>query len=680
MKATPKPQDPQQKIRELQRRIRQHDHLYYNLDRPEIPDAEYDQLFNELLEIEQSHPRLVEPNSPTQRVGGTVAAGFATVTHGEPMLSLANAFSAEDFAAWHARCTRGLEPEQFTITAELKFDGLALSLTYRDGHLTQAATRGNGQTGEDVTHTVRTIRNVPLVLPGHAPGDTFVRGEAYMPVPAFQELNEERVKQGEYSYANPRNAAAGAMRQLDPSQTAKRDLRFWAYTLQYADHGAYDSHWENLDLMSKMGLPVSHRRVHRSTVGEIIEYYEEMLRLRPSLPFEADGIVIKVDERHHQLELGATGHDPRWATAWKFPAQRATTRLKDIFISMGRYGKLTPVADLEPVSLDGTTIQHASLHNEEDVLRKDIRAGDEVVIERAGGVIPQVIGPVNTDPNRETTPFRMPEQCPECGQSVQHFPQDAAHWCANDDCGSKPVEALKHFVSKDALDVEGMGPVICQNLVDSELVANPGDIFRLTVEQLASLNRMGTKSARRIHDNIQGARNRPLDRVLYALGIYRLGHHVSHQLADMCRSMDEVASLSREQLMNMEGISDKIADSVTAGFASQRTRDIINTMRDAGVALHTMEEEKPMSQNIKPLFDGMRICVTGTLSLMSRNQAQGYISALQGTADSNVTKKTDVLVVGKKPGSKVAKAEKNGTEIWDEEKFVSKLAEAGMIV
>ena len=665
-------------MHELQSQIRHHDHLYYNANRPEITDTEYDHLFNELREIERNHPDLVEPNSPTQRVGGTVTAGFATVVHEDPMLSLANASTSEDFMAWHARCVRGLGPEPFTLTAELKFDGLALSLTYRDGHLTRAATRGNGETGEDVTHTVRTIRNVPLVLPGHAPGDTFVRGEAYMPIPAFQTLNEERLRQGEYTYANPRNAAAGAVRQLDPSQTDKRDLRFWAYTLQHADHGTYDSHWENLNLMSKMGLPVNEQRTHGTSAGEIIEYYDEMLRLRADLPFEADGIVIKVDERHHQQELGTTGHDPRWAIAWKFPSQQTTTQLKGIYISMGRFGKLTPVADLEPVSLDGATIQHASLHNEEDIRRKDIRPGDVVVIERAGGVIPQVVGPVNDDPDRPERPFVMPEECPECGDRVQHFPEDAAHWCVNDDCGSKPVEALKHFVSKDALDIEGMGPVICQNLVDSGMVRNPGQIFQLTVADLQSLDRMGSKSATRIHGNIQDAMNRPLDRTLYSLGIYRLGHHVSRQLASTCNSVDEAASLSREQLMNLDGISDKIADSVITGFANQRTRETIEAMRDAGVALQHTEEEQPMSQSIKPLFEGMRICVTGTLSLMTRNEAEGYISTLKGTPDSNVTKKTDVLVIGDKPGSKVAKAEKNGTKVWDEGQFLDKLKEAGM--
>ena len=670
----------QETMQDLRDIIRRHDHQYYTLDKPDITDREYDRLYDQLLKLEYDHPELLDPHSPTQRVGGTVSAGFAAVTHDQPMLSLANAFTGTDFMDWHARCVRALPKSPITMTAELKFDGLALNLEYQDGRLARAATRGNGTTGENVTHTARTIRNLPLVLRGQGAGATTVRGEAYMPIAAFNTLNEQRLEDGEDAYANPRNAAAGAIRQLDPSRAARRDLRFWAYALEHADTGIRESQWDNLDHMGEMGLPVHKRRIRSQTPAEIVEYYQQMVEVRSGLPFEADGIVIKIDAHRYQQQLGTTGHDPRWAIAWKFPCVEARTRLNRIFISMGRFGKLTPVAELEPVSLDGATIRHASLHNENDIRRKDIRAGDIVVIKRAGGVIPQVTGPADTNPGRSTTRFSMPQHCPECREPVRQSPDDAAHWCDNDNCGSKPIEALKHFVSKDSFDIDGLGPVICNAMITSGLVTNPGEVFHLTAEQIESLDRMGPKLAERIHDSIQGAKSRPLHRVLYALGIYRLGHHVSAQLARRYDSLEEARRLSREDLMRLDGINEKIADSVLAGFAKRRTIETIKGMRDAGVVLEKTERAEPAAPNSTPLFEGTRICVTGTLNDMTRDEAQEHIRTLRGTAVSTVTKKTNVLVVGAKPGSKVAKARQTNTIIWDEEQFRAKLAEAGLSV
>ena len=453
------------------------------------------------------------------------------------------------------------------------------------------------------------------------------------------------------------------IRQLDPSRAARRDLRFWAYALEHADTGIRESQWDNLDHMGEMGLPVHKSRIRSQTPAEVFEYYRQMVEVRSGLPFEADGIVIKIDAHRYQQQLGSTGHDPRWAIAWKFPCAEARTRLNRIFISMGRFGKLTPVAELEPVSLDGATIRHASLHNESDIRRKDIRAGDIVVIKRAGGVIPQVTGPADTDPGRSTTRFSMPQHCPEYREPVRQSPDDAAHWCDNDNCGSKPVEALKHFVSKDSFDIDGLGPVICKAMITSGLVTNPGEVFHLTAEQIRSLDRMGPKLAERIHDSIQGAKSRPLHRVLYALGIYRLGHHVSAQLARRCNSLEEARRLSRDDLMRLNGINEKIADSVLAGFAKRRTIETIRGMRDAGVVLERTERAEPTAPNSTPLFEGTRICVTGTLKHMTRDEAQEHIRTLRGTAVSTVTKRTDVLVVGAKPGSKVAKARQTNTII-----------------
>ena len=500
-----------------------------------------------------------------------------------------------------------------------------------------------------------------------------------MPIGALEKLNELREAQGAEQYANPRNAAAGGIRQLDPAQAARRELRFWAYTLLSADGTTGDSHWDNLERLQELGLPVNRRRVRANSVDEIARYYEDVLAARDELPFEADGIVVKVDSLEEQQELGATGHDPRWATAWKFPAVQVTTRLNGISISVGRFGKLTPVADLEPVQVDGVTVEHASLHNQDDIRRKDIRAGDVVILERAGGVIPQVVGPLNGDPDRETKPFEMPRECPACGSPVQHDPDAAAHWCVNERCGSRPLEMLKHFVSKEAFDIEGMGPMICEQLVRRGMVQNPAQVFELTVQQLQSLDRMGRKSAERVHRNIQSAKERPLERVLYSLGIYRLGRHVSGELAAACRSVDEVMEISHEDLISMDGISDKIAASVLNGFGKELTREMIETMRGAGVALeHTTEVEHEMPEQDKPQpFAGKRICVTGTLTMsgMSRNDANRRITDLGGTPATDVNKNTHILVTGEKTvsQSKVAKARKLGVTVWEEGDFLAEM-------
>ncbi len=670
-------------VEELRETIRMHDHLYYNLDKPDITDAEYDILMRELKDIETMNPHIINHNSPTQRVGGVVASGFPQVKHNPPMLSLSNVTSLEEFQVWHTRCARILNPNIFSMTAELKIDGLALSLIYKERQLVCAATRGNGSVGEDVTHTVRTIRNLPLVLPSEASDNILVRGEAYMPSTAFAEFNKIRLNMDEDEYANPRNAAAGAIRQLDPAQAAQRELRFWAYTMEYADSGFDDSHWQNLDNMSNMGIPVNDYRVKCSTVDEIFQYYKYILDLRLNLPFEIDGIVIKVDQRSYQQELGITGHDPRWATAWKFPAEKVVTKLNRIFISMGRFGKLTPVADLEPVFVGGTTVHRASLHNEDDVHKKDIRAGDDVILQRAGDVIPQVVGSVNTDPNRKTEPFQMPVNCPVCGHAVRHDIDEAAHWCVNPRCGSKSFEALKHFVSKDAMDIDGMGPTISQNLIAAGLIQNPAQVFNLTIAQLESLDRMGTKSATRIHQNIQNAMHRPLDRVLYSLGIYHLGKLVSRQVANICQSLDEASQLTRYQLMDIEGVSDKIADSVIDGFANQRTQDIIESMRDAGVMLYKDETEIIIAQSeINKVFQGVNICVTGTLQSMNRDYANFVITQLGGAAVSSVTKTTGILVIGEKTASKskIAKAEQYKILVLEEEEFLNKVAQSGISI
>ena len=659
----------------LRQEIRRHDHLYYNLQQPEIADAEYDALFADLKRLEAREPGPPPANSPTQRVGGVVSSRFDTVSHDPPMLSLGNAFSADEFLAWHERTARSLGQRRFPMTAELKIDGLAIQLDYDDGQFTRAATRGDGITGEDVTHTVRTVRTLPLQLAQARPGNLQVRGEIFMPNAAFDETNFQREDQGEDLYSNPRNAAAGTVRQLDPAVASERQLRLWVYSLNHSDAPTGNSHWNNLDVLRDLGFPVNPQRIHTDSRNEVIEYCRRMESLRHHLGYDTDGIVVKVDDLESQGFLGNTGHEPRWAVAWKFPASRAITRLKGIFISVGRFGKLTPVADLEPVSIEGVVIANASLHNEDDLRRKDIRAGEEVIVERAGGVIPQVIAPVNSDPDRPFPVFHMPSHCPECGQPVKREGDGSAHWCVNPACRARSLGGLKHLVSKSAMDIDGMGPVICEQLIDAGLVDNPGDVFKITQEQLAPLPRMGVRSAARVHRNIQEARTRPLQRILYSLGIFRLGRHVSKQMAKVCRSLDEAAAMPREQLLMLDGVNDKIADCVLDGFRSPQTQQIIRSLQEAGVTAPQEQKESQMTNSTEqPLpLQGMRICVTGKLSQMTRDDAHSMIVRSGGVPASSVSKSTNVLVVGDKPGSKLAKASNLNIEVWGEADFISRV-------
>ena len=676
--------DPAEVMQQITDEIRRLDHEYYNLDRPSQPDHRYDTLKRRLIELEQANPHLLDPESPTQRVGGEPAAPFQTVEHNPPMLSLGNVFNEDEYRAWHFRTAQAVFPEPLAVTVELKIDGIALALFYAEGRLATVATRGNGQTGEDVTHTGRTIRNIPLVLPPESPGDTILRGEAYLPVATFDELNCLRAEQDLEPYANPRNAAAGAIRQLDPAQASQRDLRFWAYSMQDADGGTYASHWDNLDFMSKMALPVNPLRLKTTSPDDVVAYYRRILDMRETLPYEIDGIVIKVDVLQQQNDLGATGHEPRWAIAWKFPAEVASTMLNAITISVGRFGKLTPVAELEPVFLAGVTVSSASLHNLDDLRRKDIRAGDEVYVQRAGDVIPQVTGPVNTDPGRATSIFEMPAVCPACQGPVAQDPGNAAHWCRNMDCGSRLLQTLKHFVSRDAMDIEHLGQTTCQALIESGLVKNPADLYTLTHQQVAALDRMGEKSAQNVIDAIAASKDAGLERVLYALGIFRLGRHVSRVLAGHFSHIDDVARLTRDELVQHDGIGTEIAHSVTLGFQSARVQATIDGLKAANVQLTPKEQATTMTSpnETNTLLSGKNVCVTGALPGITRVDAHKYIVDMGGIPVTRVTKQTDILVVAGKsvetPSSKVRQAQQNGVEVWNDEQFFKAVAEAGL--
>ena len=664
---------------ELRWQVRYHDHRYYNLDDPRIPDQEYDDLMRRLREMEQQHPEVRDESSPTQRVGGEASADFDEVEHPEAMLSLGNCLHEEEFQEWYDRTARRLNQQNFPMLAEPKIDGLAIRLVYQQGEFRQAVTRGNGASGEDVTHNVRTIRNLPLqlnVLPGESVPEVMeVRGEVYLPRSAFMDASREREEQGEQPFANPRNAAAGTIRQLDPGLASRRGLRAWVY--QFQNHGT-GSHEMSLRDLTSLNLPVNPLNRVCWNPGEVVQYYRDILEQRGALDYEIDGIVVKVDHQALQDRLGATSHEPRWAVAWKFPSGRTTTRLREIRISHGRFGRLTPVAVLDPVELSGVTVQSASLHNEEDIHRKDIRPGTQVTVERAGDVIPQVTGPADPRANLLQPIFQMPQQCPTCDAPVETRENEVGHWCPNLECPALLPEQLKSFVGKRAMEIDGLGEHWCQELFDRGLVENVGDLYFVTREEWLRLARMGERLADRILRNIDESRSRPLERVLYALGIFRLGRDVSGKLADSFGSMEEISQLDRDQLEALEGIGPEIAGSVLRGFRSARVRRTIERLNQAGVNMvknnEEEKEEMTTSKEAKRL-EGLNFVVTGKLEGVTRPEAESLIRQHGGNTSSSVNGKTDYLVVGEKPGSKLDRARRLGTKVIDQEQLQAMMEE-----
>ena len=657
----------------LSTELDRHDRLYHQQDNPEIHDQEYDRLKQELRDLEQEHPHLAAPDSPTQNVGAPPSDSFPSVQHPTPMLSLANAMDEEDFRAWHARMARALGRDDFALTVEPKIDGLAVRLEYRSGRFVMAATRGDGTTGEDVTRSVANVLDLPGAIAPNHPLE--FRGEVYMPRSAFNDINGERAAHGEPPFANPRNAAAGAVRSHDPEETRNRRLKLWVYTARMG----HDSHRRNLDLAAQAGLPVSGNITTVHSADEAVSVYRTLLSQRDSLDYETDGLVFKADSLNDQRRLGQTGHEPRWAIAWKWPAEQARTKLIRIDISHGRFGKLTPVAVLEPVSVAGVTIHSATLHNLADIRRKDIREGDTVIIQRAGDVIPQVTGPADKNPNRSNPVFSMPDACPVCGQPVNAEDGGTAHWCLNEDCPARLPEWLEHFVSKRAMDIEHLGPTWCRALIESGLVSHdPADLYLLTKEQLLSLDRMRERSAGRILRSIEASKNRPLERVLYSLGVYRLGRYVSGILATLCDSAGDAAALSQEELAVQDGIGPIIAAHVHRGLNSRRTREMLRKMADAGVLTRKSpkpefkENERQMESN--EFFTGKTFVVTGKLDNFTRDEAESFIRQHGGSTSGSVTKKTDVLVAGEKPGSKLAKAQQLGVKVISEPEMLRKAA------
>ncbi len=663
------------RIEELRETINHHNYRYYVLDSPEISDAEYDELMKELRQLESEHPELVTPDSPTQRVGAPPLEAFGVVEHPQPLLSLANAFSYEELAAWHKRVSNLLGERQFDLVCEPKIDGLAVALTYVDGLLVTGATRGDGYRGEDITQNLKTVRSIPLSVSREAPPRFEVRGEVYLPKAGFKKLNEERAKEELPLFANPRNAAAGSVRQLDSSITARRPLDIFIYGLGWTEGKAVpDTHWEIMQWLKSLGFKINPNIALCQSLDEAEKYYQSWAESREKSPYEADGIVAKVNSIALQQELGTVAHEPRWAIAYKFPAIQGTTKLIDIGINVGRTGSLNPYAVLEPVRVGGVVISSAALHNEEDIHRKDIRIGDWVVVQRAGEVIPEIVEPIVSRRTGKEKIFSMPTRCPVCGSEVIKPEGEAMHRCTNAACPSQALEKIKHFVSRGAMDIDGVGEKLCQALFEGGLVKDAADLYYLTKDQLLGLERMADKSVSNVLNSIEKSKDRPLARVIFALGITHVGDQYAELLAERFNSIDDLAKASEEELSDLPSIGPKIAESIVAFFRQEGNRQIIEKLRKAGVRLEREEVKEARLEEL-PLA-GLEFVLTGKMESFSRSEAEAKIKALGGKAGSDVTRKTSYVVVGADPGSKLAKAQKLGTKTLSEAEFVDLLNRA----
>ncbi len=675
------------RLEELRKEINYHNYRYHVLDDPVVGDAEYDGLMRELKGLEAEHPALVTPDSPTQRVGAAPSQGFAEARHATPMLSLANAFDLQELQAWHRSRYNLLEGADFGMVCELKIDGLAVSLTYEDGRLVRGATRGDGYSGEDVTRNLRTVKSIPLTLLGPAPRILEVRGEVYLPRESFKELNKERAARGEPLYANPRNTGAGSVRQLDPRITASRNMDIFVYGLGHVEDGNTapqrsmpDNQWDALQRLKELGFKTNPHNAICHSLEEVEELYLTWLEDRHQLAYDTDGLVVKINSFQYQETLGVVSREPRWAVAYKFPAEQAVTRLMEIGINVGRTGSLNPYAVLEPVNVGGVTVKMATLHNEEDIHRKDIRAGDWVVVERAGEVIPQIVGPVLARRTGQEVEFTMPQCCPECGTQVVKPENEAMHRCPNTACPAQFFELLRHFVGRGAMDIEGLGEQWCRILIGAGLVRDVADLYDLRTERLLELERMGDKLAANIMSSVEISKTRPLSRIFFALGILHVGSEMADLLARHFGSIDCLSGATEEQLTSVGGIGPKIAASIVAYFSVDHNLEVIERLRSAGVVLAQeadVDGRPAGTDDGKGLpFAGLTFVVTGTLASLSRSGAEALIKELGGSTSSNVTKKTDYLVVGEQPGSKLEAAYHLGTKLLHEEKFLELLGAA----
>ena len=657
----------EKRIAELREELNHPIYLYYTKDSPEISDEEYDELFAELQVLEAENPELISGDSPTQRVGAPPTEGFAPVEHALPMLSLANARTAEELVAWEKRVDRqlertGIDPGKITWVTEPKIDGLAISLTYRDGTLVQGATRGDGRVGEDVTRNIETIASLPKEIDG-APPLIEVRGEVYLPLEAFQELNRERIARGEAAFANPRNAAAGSIRQHDPAIAAERPLAVWAYGIGALEGLAFDTHYEEIEWLTDHGFPTNPDTAVQESIEEVLARCEWWRDRREDLDYEIDGVVIKVDRLDLWEALGTAGREPRWSIAWKFPPSTATTTLREIDWNVGRTGHLVPWALLEPVRVGGVTVSTATLHNEEDLARKDVRAGDEVIVLRAGDVIPQVVSAVSGKRPKGSRRPKPPKTCPACGTKVVKPEDSVFSICPNHKgCPGQAFQHLKHFVHRGAMDIEGLGEKQVQRFLEEGLITDVADIYDLDRDQLAELSGMGETSAANLVAEIERSREVPFPRVLFALGLPGVGAVTAEALATEFGDIDSLKAADPEEIERTEGVGPIMAQQISESLADERTWNIVERLRAAGLRFELAEGERRREGG--PL-DGKTLVLTGTLPDLSRDEAGQLIKQAGGKVTGSVSKKTDYVVAGDNAGSKLAKAEELGVEVVD---------------
>ncbi len=664
-------QEAQVKAEELRSQINYYDYLYYAKDAPEVSDAEYDELMRRLRAIEEHYPELIAPDSPTQRVPAVKIEAFATVEHREPMLSLANAFNFHELEAWYKRAAKMAGTEKFRFVCEPKIDGLAVALVYENGRFVQGATRGDGLHGENISENLRTIRSIPMQLQGKDYPERFeVRGEVYMPKSAFEAMNNERAERGEPLFMNPRNAAAGSVRQKDVKLTASRKLDIWIYQLGWADGDSPPTHSATLEWLNGLGLRVNPEIKRFEKLDDVQAFYKTWEERRHGLEYEIDGMVVKIDDKSVWDELGYVGREPRWAIAYKFAPIQATTKLIRIAINVGRTGSLNPYAILEPVRVGGVIVKQATLHNEDDIRRKDIREGDTVIVQRAGDVIPQVVGPVVSKRTGNPRKYKLPKKCPVCKSEAVRPEGEAMSYCTNISCPAQMFRWITHFVY--AMDIDGLGEQWVWNLLDRGLIEDPADVYFLTMEQLVALDRMGEKLATKILANIEASKQMNLNRLLSALGIRHVGGEIALVLANHFQTLEAIANASEEEIAEVEGIGPKIAASVYAYFHDRQKMAIIDKLKKAGV---NMEQRQP--KRIEGPLSGQTFVFTGTLGVMPRGKAEALVTRLGADATGSVTRKVTYVVAGADPGSKLAKAGSYGIPVLDEDGFLAMMREHG---
>jgi DNA ligase (NAD+) len=658
------------RVKELQDLLNKYNYEYHVLDKPSVTDAEYDQLLRELIKLEEEYPSLKTADSPSQRVGGTVLDSFEKVQHRTPMLSLGNAFNEEDLRDFD-RKVRQIVGEEFSYVCELKIDGLAVSLRYENGLLVQGATRGDGTIGEDITENLKTIRSIPLKI--SEPLSIEVRGEAFMPKGSFGALNKAKEEQGEEPFANPRNAAAGSLRQLDPKIAASRNLAIFLYAIADVGDTEIDSHSEGLDRLEELGFKTNKERRRCETIEEVIQYVEGWTARRPDLSYDIDGIVIKVDSLDQQEELGTTAKSPRWAIAFKFPAEEVVTVLREIELSVGRTGVVTPTAILDPVRVAGTTVQRASLHNEDLIREKDIKIGDHVVIKKAGDIIPEVVNVLEERRTGEEQEFSMPSHCPECESDLVRLEGEVALRCINPKCPAQIREGLIHFVSRNAMNIDGLGEKVISQLFREKLIADVADLYKLKREQLLELERMGEKSVDNLLDAIEKSKQNSLEKLLFGLGIRHVGAKAAKTLAQQFNTIDKLAEATKEELTVINEIGDKMADAVVAYFENEEVQGLLIELKQAGVNLEYKGPKLASVSEVDSYFAGKTVVLTGKMEQLSRNEAKEKIEAFGGKVTGSVSKKTDLVIAGEEAGSKLAKAQQLEIEVWDEDKLLEEL-------